>query len=273
VRAARIVTPASRGRFAGLSGSQQPYDAGMKTRTIAQGRGRILAALAAVSLAAGCSAEARKEVPPSGNGDGAHAPFEAEVLAAVKDYKTWDRVSDRARWAPIDCMMRPPGGAVMSDSEDGTTHGRKLYFLFAKDGEAYEWLGWSPAASGRASSPVGQVLVKESWTAKEIPKDEVPELPSTGRGLERVHPLEYAVTDDKAFMTGEKFGLFVMMKLDPKTPGTDEGWVYATTSPDGTEVVESGLIESCMNCHQTGTKDRLFGLPRAREETAARRPR
>jgi hypothetical protein len=54
-------------------------------------------------------------------------------------------------------------------------------------------------------------------------------------------------------------GLFVMMKLDPKTPGTDAGWVYGTLSADGKAVTAAGKVESCMKCHQDAKHDRLFG--------------
>jgi hypothetical protein len=53
-----------------------------------------------------------------------------------------------------------------------------------------------------------------------------------------------------------------MFKLDPKTPGTDEGWVYGTVSADGKQVTSAGRVESCMRCHQKAPHDRLFGLPK-----------
>lgn len=53
-----------------------------------------------------------------------------------------------------------------------------------------------------------------------------------------------------------------MMKLDPKTPGTDDGWVYATLAADGRTVTAAGRIESCMKCHRETKTDRLFGMPK-----------
>ena len=52
-----------------------------------------------------------------------------------------------------------------------------------------------------------------------------------------------------------------MFKTDPQTPGTDEGWVYGTVTPDGQQVTSAGRVESCMMCHQGAPHDRLFGLP------------
>ena len=48
------------------------------------------------------------------------------------------------------------------------------------------------------------------------------------------HPPEYAFAEGKAYKTGAAAPLFVMVKLDPKTPGTDQGWVYGTTTADDT---------------------------------------
>ena len=47
--------------------------------------------------------------------------------------------------------------------------------------------------------------------------------------------------------------------LDPKTPGTDDGWVYGTVSADGKTVTSAGRVDSCMRCHET-RKDRVFGI-------------
>ena len=53
-----------------------------------------------------------------------------------------------------------------------------------------------------------------------------------------------------------------MYKTDPKTPGTDEGWVYGTVTADGKKVTAAGRVQSCINCHQDARNDRLFGIPR-----------
>ena len=75
-----------------------------------------------------------------------------------------------------------------------------------------------------------------------------------------------AKKDGKTYYATEKHALFVMMKLDSKTADTDEGWVYATLTPDGKTVTSAGKLESCMKCHQKAENDRLFGLPKKEEK-------
>ena len=134
-------------------------------------------------------------------------------------YPSYGRVDDVRRWAPMMCKTPAPAPPRVSASRDPETHGRKLYYLYAKNREAYRMVRELP-------QPVGQVLVKESW---------VPGKPLT-RGP-----------------------LFVMMKTGEAD--SDEGWVYATFTPDGKTITASGKIASCMECHQSArTNDRLFGV-------------
>ena len=187
-------------------------------------------------------------------------PFHKELLQAAKDYKAWGRVDDDPRWAPFDCRMPDPALARFSASKDADTHGQKLYSLFAKDRTAYVKLrGDRPVA-------VGQVVVKESWvpeeTAEVRPGEIDPAKVTRTKGTpggDRFYP--YATRGDKVFKASKPAGLFVMMKLDPKTPGTDVGWVYGTISADGKTVTAAGKVESCMKCHRDAKHDRLFGLP------------
>lgn len=182
---------------------------------------------------------------------GAPADTEQKLLRIAEQYTAWSRVSDRANWAPADCIMRPPAGVLVSESRDDATHGHKLYHLFARDGQSYQWLGGGSDSANR-QSPVGQVLVKEAWTP--IPVDS-----------SSATPFDSAeVTSDGRYRTGERAGLFVMLKLDPRTPGTDQGWVYATLDATGQRVLAAGRVESCMKCHAAAPYDRLFGLPYAR---------
>ena len=64
-----------------------------------------------------------------------------------------------------------------------------------------------------------------------------------------------------------------MLKFDPKTPNTDNGWVYGTVTPsnetsaNGTtgekgqfKVTSAGKIASCIACHESAEHDRVFGL-------------
>lgn len=197
-------------------------------------------------------------------------PFEAELLTAAREFRTWDRVSDRANWAPTDCWVPPPSGVLASDSKDALTHGRKLYFLYAKESALYDELSLWPDTSrdpagfaDLARRMIGQVLVKESFAAEEVNPDTVPRRQAAAP-RDRVIPEDYLIEGERAFRAGEPGALFVMLKLDPATPGTDEGWVYGTLTPDGTRVTAAGRIESCMDCHVSEGRDRMYGHRRAR---------
>jgi hypothetical protein len=70
------------------------------------------------------------------------------------------------------------------------------------------------------------------------------------------------VKDQIQYRAAKPAGLFIMTKLKPDAPGTDEGWVYGTVAPDGKTVTSAGRVESCMNCHRDAKHDRLFGFPK-----------
>jgi len=143
---------------------------------------------------------------------------EARILEPAGRYAEWGRVDDTERLATTLCSVQPPPPPRLSASRDARTHGRKLYYLFAKDTLAYHH-------AKELDQPLGQVLVKESW----IP------------GTEKV-----------------KGPLFMMIKTGDAD--SDAGWIYATTTPDGTTVTSAGKIASCMECHQGAKRDRMFGL-------------
>lgn len=171
-----------------------------------------------------------------------------ETLRAIAtEYASWHRVDEWSHWAPELCRMQPSVGRI-STSDDRDTHGGKLYYLYAKDRAGY-------IASHDADQPIGQVIVKESWTPVELgASDTVDALSKTIDG----HTI--AARDGKRWKPGEKHGLFVMIKCPADTPDTDAGWIYATTSADGRVVHDSGRIATCMGCHDDGTRDRMFGL-------------
>ena len=77
-------------------------------------------------------------------------------------YPSYGRVDDVRRWAPTDCKMPVPAPPRVSASRDLETHGRKQYYLYAKNHEAYRMIR-------ELDQPVGQVLVKESWIPNRIP--------------------------------------------------------------------------------------------------------
>jgi hypothetical protein len=95
-------------------------------------------------------------------------------------------------------------------------------------------------------------MVKEAFAPVEMKADE--------RDADLPDGLRPALRDGKRWKPGEAKGLFVMFRLDPTTPGTDDGWVYGTVDPKGA-VTEVGRIASCLKCHVEATHGRLFGLP------------
>ncbi|MBK7878514.1 MAG: hypothetical protein IPJ77_22895 [Planctomycetes bacterium] len=202
--------------------------------------------------------------------------FAPAVLAAVRDYDRFKRISDLPAWSPLLCQAPPTGGALVSASEDGGTHGSKLYHLFAKDAAAYDAAGddlMKSVGTERTPStpadpaPIGQVLVKEAW--RPVPIDlpapradgtrELPDSVRSSRGFGLAE--DCATRDGVLYRKGAQAELYVLMKLDPSTPDTDRGWVYATVTPDRKRVTAAGRIESCMHCHEDATHDRQFGLP------------
>lgn len=75
------------------------------------------------------------------------APFRDRLLEIAREYETYGKAQESLRWGIVACGvplserdLRPqasPPKADMSDlrfsaSGDSTTHGRKLYFMFAK---------------------------------------------------------------------------------------------------------------------------------------------
>lgn len=236
---------------------------------------RIILVVTIGGLGPAAGAISDDKTPDTTARESAAGPFHEAVLKVAAEYKAWGRVDDEMRWAPMLCRPGAPGTVYLSASQNDETHGRKLYSLFARRREDYARLGKS-----RDPVAVGQVIVKQSWLPEEITEPSqrpdrktdfdghkvlrTPALqPDTKRkgadgGFDHFYP--YAWQGDKAFKATRQADLFVMLKLDPETPDTDNGWVYATVTPDGKRVTAAGRIESCMGCHQDAKKDRLFGL-------------
>jgi hypothetical protein len=247
----------------------------MKQRTSRMLRGATsLSIFACLAAAVGAAARSSDGPPVAGSsaadqeaGAPTASPFDNALRAIAAEYATYERVSDRVNFAPTACLVPRPSGVVRSVSPDEGTHGRKLYFLYVKDARGYEAVSWPRAYDKRgleaAAAPVvvavGQVVVKQTWSVRDVPPDEAP-APNPEMGQHEFPP-EYARDGDGLVRTGERRELFVMMKLDPATPGTDAGWVYAVLTPDDREVIQAGAIESCMGCHTRTTRDRLYGHP------------
>lgn len=202
-------------------------------------------------------------------------PFDAQILEAARVFRSdFTRVSDTAAWVPEACTtieFRP--SIQQSTSRDSDTHGKKLYYLFAKDAADYASVATaahggdystlqSPYRPDERTMPwkakIGQTLVKQSFVPERVPS--VPEKAPTENGALAGIPSDHVVSESgDVYRPGAPAALFIMLKTDPATPGTDEGWVYSTTTPDGKSILSAGMIASCIGCHQHNTRDRLFG--------------
>lgn len=195
--------------------------------------------------------KAPKKIVVSTEPDVNEPEFHDALLAATKDYLHFGMVNSIALPAPVDCGpdVAPAPQPLMSESEHESSHGNKLYFLFAKEIGHYVNHEGKPA-------PVGQVIVKESWTSS-------PSHPGARNLINhasgnRINPR--AKVGDKTLEIGQRQHFFVMTKLAVDTPKTDQGWVYGVVDADTRKVIGSGKIASCMSCHvEEGTHDRLFG--------------
>lgn len=187
------------------------------------------------------------------------ARIQERLLTIAHEYESkYKRADQTAHVAPTDCRI-PPSQLRSSNSTDAASHGRKLYYLFARDLPAYEKTGEKP-------NPVGQVLVKQSWTPRDVnDASEAGEDPIFGGGAKQF--TGGVEIDGHRYVAGEPAGLFIMYKTDTDTPN-DAGWVYGTIAPDGKSVTAGGKVESCMKCHQSHTQDRLFGPPKDYDRTS-----
>ncbi len=198
----------------------------------------------------------------------------ARLKQLASGYRALARVDTLPRFAPTACRLIGTGPRVpVSASEDEATHGRKLYALWSLDATAYLALSGlstrrlpgrtapatpeTPASPAAPASPSGaegcsQVMVKEAFEPVEMTSDE-----GDGSLPDGLRP---AVRDGKRWKPGAPKGLFVMFRLDPKTPATDDGWVYGTLDPKGA-VTAVGRIASCRGCHVEARHGRLFGIP------------
>ncbi|MFK7769393.1 MAG: cytochrome P460 family protein [Mariniblastus sp.] len=175
--------------------------------------------------------------------------FHKALDKAVADYLTYGMVNSAPAVGPEEC--RAPADEPrpsFSQADDETAHGKKLYFLFAKD------IGHYLTQDG-TTHPVGQTLVKESWTSVEANPNA--RNMRNHASANRINPR--AKVGDKLLQIGERKALFVMTKLEKDTPETDQGWVYGVVEPSTKKIIASGTINSCMQCHEEAKNDRLFG--------------
>ncbi len=194
------------------------------------------------------------------------------MLAIAHDYPAYGHAEGELsydyRFAPGMCRGAGGPSARISASDDQNTHGSKLYTAYARNPDAYmslydaRWAAFRGEVSSPPSDqPVGQVIVKESFTPVELQQGE-----RNGVGLHA------ARRDGKAYRPGARRDLFIMVNLGPEVKGTDAGWVYGTLSPDYRHVTSVGLVTSCMSCHDSVAKGRVFGLPLTEDDTVQSAP-
>ncbi len=197
------------------------------------------------------AASAGDEYTDSDDSRSLEGQFVDALLEHAGNYLKYDIVDNFARQAPTLCKAPSgPPPVKISNSDDDSSHGKKLYFLFAKDIVSYQ-------KARESKSPVGQAVVKESWSAKEFVKGSS-KFADHACGI----PVTTVVQQDESesLATGNQTDLFIMFKTDQHLHQTDQGWVYGVVSADAKRVIQSGKIENCMGCHQDAGPDRLFGI-------------
>lgn len=198
------------------------------------------------SQASGAEKVASKTTPPNQK-IANDLKFHRRLLEIATKYPGYGKVDDMRRWAPAMCAMAAPPKARVSRSKDPSTHGRKLYFLFAKNRNSYV---------NNEKDTAGQVIVKEAWLE---PSYDAHKSAAEDKNSSDVKPAQSFAAFEKDSL-GPKSGLFIMYNTGSKAPDTDDGWVYGTVMPDGKIVTSAGRVQTCMGCHVSAPHGRLFGL-------------
>ncbi len=195
--------------------------------------------------------------------------FGGRLLEIATEYKQYERVDQTIRWSPTLCFAppKPPKNlASLSTSDSKETHGKKLYYLYARKPWDYKSNVWGVgrrSGKSKVRAPLGQVLVKEAWDPVKVESVEKKTSNPTA-GSPSAKPKAYAIAGKDRYHAGDKKGLFIMFKTLEGTPGTDQGWVYGTVSADGNKVTSVGLVQNCIQCHQDAPYDRQIGLVKAK---------
>lgn len=199
--------------------------------------------VAGISSLNGCVTKpadsATREKTTGGSEGETSGPFAKDILREARNYQNLARATT-SQLDGIDFCNDPPVNTYMALSDAGpkSEHTHKLYHLWVRDYDGYIKSPDKPAS-------IRQVLIKESFEA--IPRKEGEDA------------WDFIQTKKGIFNSGARKELFVMLKLNSSTPGTDEGWVYGTVAPDLSRTLHSGRLQSCMECH-TKRPSRMFGL-------------
>lgn len=176
-----------------------------------------------------------------------NSKFHPLVLQTIGEYKSYSIVDEYPHEAPIRCAIPQTFEPRISKSNTNIAHGKKVYWLYAKRIDDY---------FANTEAPAGQTLVKESFEPGQDYKA-IMRAYTKSEESSSSHVIT-SMSDDRPD-PGKRYGLFIMTKLDPKTPGTDQGWVYATVGPDYKTITSAGRVQSCMACHTATKNDRQFG--------------
>lgn len=74
----------------------------------------------------------------------------------------------------------------------------------------------------------------------------------------------YVIEGDRAWVRGRREKTYMMYKPPADSPiaaETDDGWLYAVLNEDASQVIESGRIQRCMDCHASAKHEKLIGPP------------
>jgi hypothetical protein len=230
----------------------------------------IVVVLAVTLTISGGTDEKAKPSPTPTQIQGA-VSFNDRLIQIAGEYETYRKADRILRWAPLHCPFAPDQDGKIRESRarlrysasgDSRTHGRKLYHVFARHvwesrPDAREEAYGSYINFPKGESPVGQVIVKQSWVPEEVEKGAVPR---------KDMPIQIVERDGRHYRASRKDDLYIMYKLDPATERTDRGWVYGIVSADGKRVISAGRLDACMKCHVDAPHDRLFGLPEEQQE-------
>jgi hypothetical protein len=213
--------------------------------------------------------------------------IEEDARAIAASYKDWGGPVDfQLRFGPTLCFI-PRVEPRFSESAPGSPHAEKLYLVHASDAKSYAGVDYSSEGQGGhlmpSNFPQGD---DDAWIEElSLRRPPVPELSREWEQIlvkEAFVPIRWADAHKgssrgvlparkggEEWMPGARGGLYLMLRTARATPGTDEGWVYATVRADG-EVTAYGQIPSCVACHRRAGPDRMFGLPGVDHEPTVR---
>ena len=138
---------------------------------------RVGLALAIATLFVGCVDDTGRQETSAANAS-VKADFAGRLLEIARNYEGYRLSDEKMRVTAAPCAAVQPHhfihgltpaerSAKMSSSPDASTHGKKMYFLFIKNGGPFEDSG-----SEKRSQPIGQVIVKEAWVPEEMQGDD-----------------------------------------------------------------------------------------------------